>query len=510
MQKAYLLISFFCVLNILNAQRTVTAKLIDSITQKPIPYATISLNDKYGVISNENGEFNMTIKKKVTSSDSLHISCLGYEKKLFPLETFNKPIVYLAPKIVDLDEVYISNKDYTADEIIQLVKDSIQSNYDFGYVKRKLFFRESNYAQINKSEFNIKRSTIPEINQKFVDSILADIPKNIDDHTEILAELYGKIGEQHPQKLEILKAAELIDRKNEVTFENYEKRFNDILRKYVKRDSYFKIKSGWFGGKEAIDSTFFETDSEKKEREQTDTFIEQRKKDELARKSGFLNFRKQHIHKFENHNFLSDDNKLNFLKKSNRYNFELLDYQFLDDAFVYKISFKPKRKAKFEGVIYVNTDDFAIVRADYKNVRDIKNFNLLGVSFKNYLREGTIIFQKNTNSKYVLKFMDETQGATFGVKRPLKIVEKNKNVRGRRKQNEVSGKLNFMINTLNKNEYIAFETSEISVDSFNSFNEKPEVTPTWLSAYDPNFWIDYNIIEPNEAIKGFKVIEEDE
>ena len=73
---------------------------------------------------------------------------------------------------------------------------------------------------------------------------------------------------------------------------------------------------------------------------------------------------------------------LNFIEKSRKYEFTLFDYAYLNDEFVYAIAFKPKRSADFKGVMYINTDDFAIVRVDYENVKPLRKFGLLGISFK--------------------------------------------------------------------------------------------------------------------------------
>jgi len=62
----------------------------------------------------------------------------------------------------------------------------------------------------------------------------------------------------------------------------------------------------------------------------------------------------------------------NFLNKSGRYNFELVDYTYIDDQSVYIINFSPKRSEDFKGTLYVNTLDFAIIRADYQNVINIR------------------------------------------------------------------------------------------------------------------------------------------
>lgn len=198
---------------------------------------------------------------------------------------------------------------------------------------------------------------------------------------------------------------------------------------------------------------------------------------------------------------------MNFIEKSNRYEFTLLDFAYLNNEFVYTIVFKPKRKEDYKGTLYVNTDDFAIIRVDYENIKPLKTFNLLGVSFKEYLKKGTIIFSKSDNEKYTLKYSDMEFGQQFGIDRPLTIIEKNKNVKGRRKQNEVSTEINFVINNMTKKELIVFESNPISEADFNNFKEVPDVTPTYLPQYDPEFWKGYNIIEPNQAIKDFKIIE---
>ena len=486
------------------SQQSISAKLVDSLSMKPIPFATIALDDNTGVISNDNGDFNITIDRKILISDSLFINCLGYKEKRIAIQQISDSIIHLSTKSIDLKEVFLTNKNYTIDEILELVKAGLKTNYDFGLTKRKLFYRESNYTEMLKTDIKIKKSTIPEFNQAFMDSVLSAVPRKTDDHTEVLAELYGKIENGQPQKLDILKASRLYDKKNEVTFENYEERFNQMIKKHVKRDSYFKIKSGWFGTKEEIDSSFFEN---KQVDEDTAEFIEKKKEQEQKRKANFLKWRKNTIHNFENNGFLEEDTDLNFLEKSRKYDFELLDFAYLNNEFVYAINFKPKRGADFEGTMYVNTDDFAIVRLDYKNVKPLKTFGLLGISLNEFLKEGTIIYKKNINEKYTLKYADASFGQRVGVKRPIKIIEKNKIVKGRRKQNEVSGDIHFIVKNIDKRELIVFESNPIKATDFDSFKELADVTPTYLPQYDPEFWKGHNIIEPNQAIKDFKIMQ---
>ena len=261
----------------LQAQKSITAKLIDSTKSEPVPYATIQLNQEFGVISNDLGDFNLNIQRAITDRDSLHISCLGYEKLKLAVQSFNDSIVYLNPKSIDLDQVVITDKDLDVDTIIDSVKFHLNSNYETNFAKRKLFFRQSYYTYLDKTREDLKKSTIPEINQNFVDSIITTIPKVYDNHTEILGELYGEISRDSDVKMDIYKASYLYDKANEITFENYEKRFNDIFRTYVKRDSYFKIKSGIFGTKEDLDPSMF-GDEELQAQEETEAFLKEQNK----------------------------------------------------------------------------------------------------------------------------------------------------------------------------------------------------------------------------------------
>ncbi|WP_229724560.1 carboxypeptidase-like regulatory domain-containing protein [Winogradskyella forsetii] len=485
-------------------QETFSSRLLDSKTEEPVAFATIQFNYKSGVISNDNGEFNITIKRDVTATDSLMISCLGYEEKRIPLLNFDNSNIYLKPKTVDLSEVLVTNKNYTIDEILDKIEDGLYTNYDFGYAKRKLFFRASKYIHMDKRYVDLEESTIPEINQHFVDSLIQIIPESIDNHTEILGELYGEISRGKPQKMEILKASRLFDKSTEVDLNNYAERLNGILKKHIKRDSYFKIKSGWFSVKQDIDTTLFDENQEKTVSKPL--LAEQNKRDSIQ-KLNFLPEKKTMIHQFENNNFIDEDNDLNFIHKSRRYEFEISDYAYIDDMFVYVITFEPKRREDFAGTMYVNTEDFAVVRVDYNNVESLSDFSLLGISSKKYLKKGTIIFRKNSNEKYVLKYRDETLGEQFGIKRPLKIVEKNKNVRGRRKQNEIKAEIHFIGRNIEKTELVVFETAVITASDYANFKEKTLVKPTHLSQYDPEFWKGYNIIEPNKALKDFKVLD---
>lgn len=504
--KATLFFLFLCLFyhNAVSSQ-SVSSKIIDSVTQKPVPYATVQWATKKGAITNEEGRFSLLLPEDVQKSDSLFISCLGYESIAKPLEEFDKATIYLVPMAIALKEVIVSNKQYTAKEIIEKMKDGIENNYNLALTKKRLFYRKSSFQQMHKADYTLRKSTIEAFNEKFLDSVIRTIPKNNSYYTEVLGDLYGNYGEEQ-QKFNLIKASELYDKNMELDFNKLEEKFNAIIKENVKTDSYFKIKSGFFGTKVDVDEIFEE------EIDSTDVLalnkqLEKTKKEEEERKKNFAGSRRNALGKMFNNLPILEDSDLNFIWKSRKYDFTLQDFTYLGSEAVYVIDFKPKRSADFKGTLYINSDDFALIRADFENVKSLKTFNLLGISLNNYLHRGKVIFSKDTGQKYSLSYYESEQGNKMGVKRPLKIIEKNKRVKGRNKQNELSAKVDLAFANIDKNEVVIFDSENINKTDFDAFKENNKVLPTYMPTYNPEFWQGYTIIEPNKAIEEFTATE---
>ncbi|ASV29981.1 carboxypeptidase-like regulatory domain-containing protein [Maribacter cobaltidurans] len=484
--------------------QTLTSTVLDSVTQKPVPYATVLLNNK-GVITNEEGKFTFLIDEGVQETDSLFISCIGYESIGKPLKEFKEKTILLAPKAIELREVIVSNKDYTPEEILEFVEDNIEKNYRLGFTKKRLFLRESNSNYISKSDYRIKESTIPELNREFLDSVLRSVPTNDTYYTEVLGDLYGNEDEDE-QKLDLIKASELYDKSSRLDLENLEERFNEIIKKNVKTDSYFKIKSGLFGTKVDADE-LFETEVDSNDVKSLNEELEET----TERKKFFSNYKKSTLANLYTNLPIFEDTDYNVLWKSRRYDLTLEAFTFIGDKALYVIDFKPKRSEEFRGKLYIDANDFALVKMDFENVEPLRKFKLLGISLNEYLAKGSILFGKDDDGKYSLRYYEITKGNRVGFKRPVKIIEKNKNVKGRRKQNELHLKIDAAFNGRNKYEVVVFETDPISESTFESFTEKKDVLPQYMPNYDPEFWQGYSIMEPNTAIKEFtSVVKEEE
>ncbi len=483
----------FLYLTIASAQ-TFSAKVIDQETQEPVPYATIETGVHQGMVSNEEGEFTFLLENVKQPQDSIYISYMGYETKGVVFEENEGIIVPLVPKLYELKEVFLTTEVLTVDEIIDRVKENLDKNYTADLTKKKIFYRQSDIGKLKKMDLGFKKSTIEELNKELLDSITKLLPKKSSYYKEVVADLYG---DYNNYKLNINKAAELYDKNNDISAEGIGKKLEGIFNENIKKDSYLKIKSGLFSTKMQVDSIIQENEQAKAE-------IEKRKNE------GDANFQEQISNQISNlyeQLFFQEDSKIDVLDKSSRYKFTLDNYTVINGMTVYILPFTPKGGKEFKGTMYVNTQDFAIVRLDFENVKPISKFGLLGITYRNNIYKGKMLFGKDESGSYSPRFLELLDGSYMGLDRPLKVIEKNKNVKGRRKQNELSLKLNIQGNQLQKYELVVFESENISQPAYNQIEVKKVIKATYLSQYDPTFWQGYSIMEPNQAIESFKVVE---
>lgn len=233
--------------------------------------------------------------------------------------------------------------------------------------------------------------------------------------------------------------------------------------------------------------------------------LEEERKQKEDRRKFFSKYKRQTLGNLFANLPIFDDSDYNILFKPRRYELTLENFSYLGDQAVYVIKYVPDGSPEFQGTLYINSDDFALIRMDFENTEPLRDFSLLGgVSFNEYLAKGSIIFAKGSDQKYHLRYYNIIKGGVqAGFKRPLAIIEKNKNVKGRRKQNELKLKVDASFGNINQYELVVFDEEPINEEQFEYFKENNKVLPTYMPNYDPNFWKGYNIIEPNKAIKEF-------
>ena len=65
--------------------------------------------------------------------------------------------------------------------------------------------------------------------------------------------------------------------------------------------------------------------------------------------------------------------------------------------------------------------------------------------------------------------------------------------------------INFTGNNKVKTEVIFIESRLLEIEDYKNVKEIDSDLPIKLKKYDPNFWKGYNILEPKQILKEFKV-----
>jgi hypothetical protein len=100
-------------------------------------------------------------------------------------------------------------------------------------------------------------------------------------------------------------------------------------------------------------------------------------------------------------------------------------------------------------------------------------------------------FSKFDGEKYNLSYFQSTRGNLVSIKRPFKIIEKNKVVKGRNKQNQISAKLNFSTRSIYNKELQVFKIRKIDSKEFEEINEENQILPIFLNEFKTNFWNEF-------------------
>ncbi|KPM31450.1 Hypothetical protein I595_2717 [Croceitalea dokdonensis DOKDO 023] len=478
---------------IINAQnKEFNARVIDAKTKKPVAYATVQFGENSGVITNEEGLFSFVMDTTKTRLDSVYISSMGYQKQGFSLDQATDSLLFITPKTIELTGVYLFNKELGADEIMETMIAKLPINCNRDPIKQRYFLRQSIYGTIEKADFGFEKSSIEELDKSFIDSIQKSIPKRTSYYTETLGNLYKNDKEK---KIEVIKAAELYNKNAIGSFEDLAEKLENIFKNNVKPDSYLKIKSGIFSQKIQVDSIMTELEAE-----EARELEKEMGKDTI---SGVVSGQRFIFKELLGELFFTENTKLNVVDKTRKYEFSLAGYTDIDAQGVYIINFEPKGSADFRGRFFINIDDFGVMRIEFENVKNLRNFRLLGIFYKETLYSGTMQFTKLSNNKYDLKFANLNFGRWFRIDRPLDVIEKNKNVKGKRKQNELRLNLDFRTSNTNRWELVVFENELIPPTVFDGFEEENTKQATYMPTYNPEFWQGYTIMEPNQAIKNF-------
>lgn len=495
MQSLFLIFILSLGLFSMNAQE-VSGKILAADSGNPIAYATIQYGKNKGVISNGEGFFSIHSEASI---DSLIIASLGYQTVY--IKDFGKDMdILLEPEATELQEVYLSDEQLSGEEIMERVVANIKNNYDFGVSERKFFYRESN-NQIIGLDLDVKKSSIDEIDQELMDGITANIPEEIGSYVEVAGSLYGDYDEQ---KLRIEKAANLFNAPANENLEELADELENILRENVKEDSFLKIRSGLIGVK--IDSDQLSEglkDADLKEAPSP----EEKEKREFERRERFQATTQENVSALFDKMFWKEDLTMDFFEKSRRYDFSLEGFASLEGQGVYVIAVAPKRRSDFRGKIFVNVEDYGVHRLEFENVKTLSSFKLFGISKTADLYSGKMFFSRSAEGKYAPAYLEHQSGSTMGVDRPLKIIERNRVVPGRNKQNQLKMNVDMGMRDITTYQFYVFDTQPFDEADYNALLPSMDFKFETFEQYNSEYWKGTTIIEPNTAIRDYTTMQ---
>lgn len=498
------LIAFLSGIYFSGAQQ-ITVRVIDAQTHQSIPFATIRV-DETDLISNDDGYFTLS---GTNSEDSklLSVSFIGYQPKSINVADLkqNNNIIRLEPVVYNIGAVYVSNVKPNPTEIMKKVNANLTKNYSKLDYQSMIFMRESQTFKPKKFDIEITKSTgfsksdLKEANEdikKMTSTIINNPPRN---YTDELMNLYRtKKDNKVATKLEMLKAIRLKDETKATNFDDLQKKSEDLLLKHLDTTKFYRIKSGWIGSRDTV-SFSKEYNEKKKGKKPT-------KEEKKVTKN--IPSAKSNLNSFLSSTSPLHKENLEFINQPELYTYTYKEATYMGDDLVYVLEFKPKKKkAKYVGKLYINDEDYAVLRADFKlgEGKKLESLNLkllLGVKMAEDLHTGTVIYKKNSfNDVYHLQYASIESGQYFYVHRPLKFIELTSG------DKDVLA-LDFKVegNTIEKTEFLCISTQSLNGSDYEQVKEK-EFEYQYLKKYDPSVWKGYNIIEPLAEMKKFEIVE---
>lgn len=477
----------FC-LTLSSIAQNIKGKILNEQSE-PIAFATIQIGDDYGVISNDEGNFSIAVSN-FKPTDSVTISCLGYEKLGFQLQEFTSQDYTLNDLVNELSEVYITDRKLDIDSIMYYVNANLKKNYKIDLQTFKFFGRRTEYIVGKTADFEIEKSSsfkkkqLEAFNTDFDALETSLINNKSKQYTDVVSTLY--VLNEDKAKLNVEKAVKLLDEKNNQSLERVAEKGNDIVLKHLDKTKIYTVKSGLFKISDSVSL-------DNREDKMGDSI------------SSVNNVRNATFGMIKNNSLVSNDPSLDFVTETKKYDYDLKDLTFLNNEIVYIVNFKPKRSsAKYTGTMYISNETFAVIRADYKfyenRVGEKLNLRLiLGIKYVEKNRAGSVAYKKRDNDYYYPYYMSERVDRYFYVNRPIKFID-NAN-----SSNKVA--FNFKIEGTFKerSEILILEVNDITTSDYNAAQETKKINYENIKAYDPSIWSDYNVLEPLEDMKNFKI-----
>ncbi|MGB3591943.1 MAG: carboxypeptidase-like regulatory domain-containing protein [Nonlabens sp.] len=474
----------------LAAQR-VTGTIVD-VDNDPVPYATIQVGRLVGTMSNIEGKFSINTAQ-LKPTDLVQITYIGYKPiEITVADLLEKDIFILEKDVLSLNEVLVTNKKFTAEELIAKVLENADSNYRDITYQRKAFIRHSDEFLPSRLELDLKKSSLvskkelKEINKEFLEKEKRIKGKSSKSFTENLVD-YAR----HEDSIvaRVIKSTILINKRDDLSTDKLAEDAQELVLRHLEPGRTYKLKSGLF----TIDDSLEVNVDERKKKTYKDSVSSWSMGSnikELIRSSNVKSFQKD------------------FLRELKRYDYVLEDAVSYHGKTVYVLSFSPgRRSADYVGKLYINADDFAIVKMDYRiaDNRDGEGINLkllLGVKMRVKDAATSVTFTQTDQGNYLPQLIKQSSTSYIYINRPFKI----KLNRIDKDEEKKQMKFKILVEALSteETEVMFMDYAALDKDEFDSIEIKPRYPIEYLDRYDSSLWEDYNILPAIKELEEYK------
>ncbi len=483
------ILSLICaIFTIATFAQNYSAKIIDKDTKQPVAFAAIQTGEYKGVISNEEGVFNIDLEKNTVKE--ITISCLGYETKSIQIDAITKDnfTIHLVPAINELNTVFLSNTKPNVDSIISRSIKNFKRNHITENIRtHQIFHRETAVMDFKKLEFEIKKASHVRKKQlKGVNNELEAMSNEVmTSNLMHFQDFTGDLSVSHElgYKFKADKAIQVINSKKDFSLDNIQDKAQNIILKYLDTTLTYKLKSGLFKVEDSLSLAESDDNDDKQE------------------------FTNDHLKSKAYGMFEDTGNKPKSLLKGllnlEYYEYYLREVTSSESQLIYVIDYKPRKsRAKYTGTLYIADESYAVLKADYKYGKGKRGEKLnlrlvLGVKYIENQHNGVMLFRKNENNTYEPRYLKEVTGRYFYINRPIKFIE---NSSARRKT-----AFNFKIEgtALQKEELLFTDSKTITKDALMAIKEPKAIPYQKQRRYDASVWGTNETLVPTTDLKTF-------
>jgi hypothetical protein len=487
---SFILFLFISNISVAQNPKVIIKRVVDESTGRALPYTNIyNPRTQSGVISNEDGYFTLDISN-LDNTDFIRFQYVGYSTRNIAIGDLEKmKSVYLKGRIMDIAEMVIYGNPMNAREIVEKVLVNKDNNYKKSIKKQKIFVRSRETTTMIDKIIDFKKSNIPLLNKALFARFLNGIPNVATSFSDCLG--IGYSNENLPDsaafKLNPIRTV-VLKEKDFASLDEIEKIMENAL-KDVKDNEFWKLRSGIISQK--MDT---KKDTVKKER-----------KDSIPKDHWYTDLLSSVIWWDTDYASLDDRRLWQFLHKTNRYKYSLVGGTSVNGEDVYVIDFKPGIRGLYKGRMFISTETYALVKADYEYApgKDGITFDMFGIAYKELGFSGSIYFVKKGDD-YQLKYFSRRTNTYFKFDRNVSLVKKKDRFLFDKKQNQIKLGIKMAANMEESVEYLVMNDQTISAKAFEKATQPEFMKINYVDQFDDRLWQNYDIIEPTRQMRAYK------